>query len=117
FQNENYPRGTSLPADMKFTVWSDADSVPADSARRAEACTERSERSSRSECDPFARMQAMARPPYGAVTKPTDPARFDGRHIYDMRYKGNDQGFIAGAREARRWRPAQIWMQAFDGSA
>src|SRR5205823_9692448 len=94
---------TSLPADMKFPVWSDADSVPADSARRAD--------------DPFAKMQSMARPPYGAITKPVDPARFDGRHVYDMRYKANDQGFLAGTREARRWRPAQIWVQAFDGSA
>src|SRR5439155_3384355 len=33
-----------------------------------------------------------------------------------MRYKSNDQGFLAGAREARRWRPAQIWVQSFDGS-
>jgi dipeptidyl aminopeptidase/acylaminoacyl peptidase len=51
------------------------------------------------------------------VTKPLDPLRFDGRHVYDMRYKSNDQGFVPGAREARRWRPAQIYVQAFDGSA
>ena len=33
-----------------------------------------------------------------------------------MRYKGNDQGFIPGPREARRWNPSQIWVQAFDGT-
>lgn len=102
FQQESYPRGTSVSADGRLAVWSDADSVAADSAKRAD--------------DPFAKMPAMARPPYGAITKPLDPARFDGRHIYDMRYKSNDQGFLPGAREARRWRPSQIWAQAFDGS-
>ena len=102
FQQEGFPRGTSVTADGRLAVWSDADSVPTDSARRAD--------------DPFAKMPTMARPPYGAITKPLDPARFDGRHIYDMRYKSNDQGFVPGAREARRWRPSQIWAQAFDGS-
>ena len=102
FQQESYPRGTSVSADGRLAVWSDADSVAADSTRRGD--------------DPFAKMPPMARPPYGAITKPLDPARFDGRHVYDMRYKSNDQGFLPGAREARRWRPSQIWAQAFDGS-
>ena len=59
----------------------------------------------------------MARPPYGAITQPLDVKRFDGRHISEMRYKANGQGFLPGPREARVWRPAQIWMQKFDGSA
>ena len=101
FQDDRYPRAGSVPADLRFSVWSDADTVGADSSRRE---------------DPYARMQAMARPPYGAITKPTDAARFDGRHVYDMRYKSNNQGFVPGPREARRWRPAQIWVQAFDGT-
>jgi dipeptidyl aminopeptidase/acylaminoacyl peptidase len=103
FQNDNYPRGTSVPADRRFAVWSDADSMPADSARNVN--------------DPFGKMQPMARPPFGAITKPADPARFDGRHIYDMRFKSNDQGYVPGRREVRKWYPAQIWVQAFDGSA
>jgi dipeptidyl aminopeptidase/acylaminoacyl peptidase len=103
FQMESYPRGTSFPLDARIAVWSEADSVPTDSTGRRD--------------DPFAKMPAMARPPFGAITKPLDPARFDGRHIYDMRHKSNDQGFLPGAREARRWRPAQIWVQSFDGSA
>jgi dipeptidyl aminopeptidase/acylaminoacyl peptidase len=102
FQQENFPRGTSATSDGRLAVWSDADSMPADSAKRQD--------------DPYAKMQAMARPPYGAITKPLDPARFDGRHVYDIRYKSNDLGFLAGPREARRWRPAQIWVQSFDGS-
>jgi dipeptidyl aminopeptidase/acylaminoacyl peptidase len=102
FQQESFPRGTSVTSDGHLAVWSEADSVPADSAKRQD--------------DPYGKMQVMARPPYGAITKPLDPARFDGRHVYDMRYKSNDQGFLAGPREARRWRPVQIWAQSFDDS-
>jgi len=102
FQQESFPRGTSVTSDGRIAVWSEADSVTGDSAKRQD--------------DPYAKMLAMARPPFGAVTKPVDPARFDGRHVYDMRYKSNDQGFLAGPREARRWQPAQIWVQSFDGT-
>ncbi|MES1259256.1 MAG: prolyl oligopeptidase family serine peptidase, partial [Gemmatimonadota bacterium] len=42
---------------------------------------------------PFAKMPPMARPPVNAITKPADPARFDGRHITDEAYKSNDGGF------------------------
>jgi dipeptidyl aminopeptidase/acylaminoacyl peptidase len=61
-------------------------------------------------------MQPMARPPFGAITKPTSAARFDGRHITDMRFKSNDRGYVASPKEARVWRPSQLWMQRFDGS-
>jgi len=100
FQDPNYPTEGSVPASGRFAVWSDADSIVRDTTQR----------------DPYARMQPMARPPYGSVTKPVDPARFDGRHVHDMRYKSNNAGFVPGAREARRWRPAQIWVQSFDGA-
>lgn len=101
FQDDAYPRIGSVPADLRFSVWSEPDSMARDSVRRD---------------DPYAKMQPMARPPYGAITKPLDPARFDGRHVYDMRYKSNNQGFVPGPREARRWRPAQLWIQAYDGT-
>jgi len=99
----DYPNG-SLPRDKSFAVWSEpvTPDSSADSTRRK---------------DPYAAMQAMARPPYGAITQPLDTKRFDGRHIYDMRYKVNGQGFVPGPREARVWRPAQIWVQRLDGSA
>ncbi|HEY7235168.1 MAG TPA: S9 family peptidase [Gemmatimonadaceae bacterium] len=103
FQRQDFPRGTSVTSNGRLAVWSESDSVPPDSARR--------------EDDPYAKMLPMARPPYGAITRPTDPARFDGRQIYAMRYKSNDQGFLPGPREARRWRPTQIWSQGFDGAA
>jgi dipeptidyl aminopeptidase/acylaminoacyl peptidase len=67
--------------------------------------------------DVYARMQAMARPPFGAITWPVDPARFDGRHITDMPYKANGAGFLPGLREVRRYRPAQIWMRTLDTGA
>jgi dipeptidyl aminopeptidase/acylaminoacyl peptidase len=99
----DYPNG-SLPRDKSFAVWSEpvTPDSSADSTRRK---------------DPYAAMQPMARPPYGAITQPLDTKRFDGRHIYDMRYKVNGQGFVPGPREARVWRPAQIWVQRLDGSA
>jgi dipeptidyl aminopeptidase/acylaminoacyl peptidase len=99
---ERYGNGTT-PKDNSFAVWSEAttpDSAATDTTKR----------------DPWRAMQPMARPPYGSITRPLDARRFDGRHIYDMRYVGNGIGFIPGAREARVYRPQQIWMQRFDGS-
>ena len=102
-QIEKYPNG-STPRDHRFAVWADADSAPAvDSAKLKD--------------DPFGKMAPMARPPFGAITKPANPARFDGKQVVDMRYKSNDRGYVPGAREARVYRPSQLWIQAFDGSA
>ncbi len=100
-QLETYPSG-STPSDLRFAVWADADTATADSTKGRD--------------DPFAKMAPMARPPFGAITKPVNPARFDGRQITDMRYKSNDRGFVPGPREAKVWTPSQLWIQAFDGS-
>jgi dipeptidyl aminopeptidase/acylaminoacyl peptidase len=102
-QIEKYPHG-STPRDHRFAVWADADSAPAPDSTKAKD-------------DPFAKMPPMARPPYGAVTKPASPSRFDGKQVVDMRYKSNDRGYVPGAREARVYRPSQLWIQSFDGSA
>jgi len=102
-QIEKYPNG-STPRNHRFAVWADADSAPApDSVKMKD--------------DPFAKMQPMARPPYGAITKPANAARFDGKQVVDMRYKSNDRGYVPGPREARVYRPSQLWIQTFDGSA
>ncbi|HEX2168552.1 MAG TPA: S9 family peptidase [Longimicrobiales bacterium] len=61
--------------------------------------------------DPFARMTATARPPFGSITEPVAPRRFDGRHIVDIGYKRNGRGFVPNRREARTYDPAQIWIQ------
>jgi dipeptidyl aminopeptidase/acylaminoacyl peptidase len=101
-QLEKYPAG-STPADSRFAVWADADTAPAaDSAKMKD--------------DPFSKMQPMARPPFASVTKPVNSARFDGKHITDMRFKSNDRGYVPSPKEARVWRPSQLWMQKFDGS-
>ncbi len=99
-QLSDWPSG-SWTRDGKFAVFTSpvgADSTPAAAAERGS--------------DPYGRMQPMARPPFGAITKPVEPARFDGRHITAMRYKGNGIGFIPGPRTAPRARPQQIFTQA-----
>jgi dipeptidyl aminopeptidase/acylaminoacyl peptidase len=100
FEVDSLPNG-STPKDGSFIVWSEGDTT-----RAARDTTRR---------DPFARMQPLARPPFGAITSPVDPLRFDGRHITEMQYKGNGIGFIPGPREARTYRPAQIWMRPTAG--
>ena len=102
-QLERYPSG-STPRDHRFAVWADADTAAASDSAKAKD-------------DPFARMPPMARPPYGAITRPANPARFDGKQVVDMRYKSNDRGYVPGPREARVFHPSQLWIQAFDGSA
>lgn len=100
-QLTDWPSG-AWTRDGKFAVFAAPATV--DSA----AAPARGER----EADPYGRMEAMARPPFDAITKPVDPARFDGRHITAMRYKGNGIGFIASPRAAPRSRPAQLYTQA-----
>jgi dipeptidyl aminopeptidase/acylaminoacyl peptidase len=106
YQLDKYPtaNGITTPRDKRFAVWSDAAEADtaADSTRRR---------------DVFNSMQPMARPPYGAITRPVDSKRFDGKHLVEMNYKVNGPGYVPNRRDARTWRPSQIWMQAFDGSA
>ncbi len=97
-----YPAG-SMPSDRSFAVWSEG--TDPDSAARA------------GKEDPFQQMQPMARPPHGAITKPLDPKRFDGRHIVQLRFKANGPGYLPGPREQRVYRPSQIWMQRLDGTS
>ena len=44
--------------------------------------------------DPYAKMGPLARPPQGAITKPLNPARFDGRQFIDERTRSNGVGFV-----------------------
>ncbi|MGQ0766292.1 MAG: S9 family peptidase [Gemmatimonadota bacterium] len=96
---DRYPAG-SLTADRKTVVWTEG--TPGDSGAQG--------------ADPYSGMQGMARPPFGSITAPLDPRRFDGRHITEMRYKANGPGFLPGPRAARVYRPAQVWTQTLDGS-
>jgi dipeptidyl aminopeptidase/acylaminoacyl peptidase len=95
FEYDSLPTG-SLTANRRTIAWSEP--APADTGRGRGT-------------DPFGRMQPAARPPFGAVTRPLDPARFDGRHYVDLPIKSNGQGYLANRSEARQWRPTQIWVQ------
>ncbi|HEX5580910.1 MAG TPA: hypothetical protein VFX39_04980, partial [Gemmatimonadaceae bacterium] len=104
----DHPSG-SVTRDGRWVVWTEA--VGADSARGDSTRADSARRD-----DPFARMEATARPPFEAVTRPVDPRRFDGRHIVDLGYKRNGAGYVPNAREARRYRPAQLWIARPDGA-
>ncbi|MEX2181864.1 MAG: S9 family peptidase [Gemmatimonadaceae bacterium] len=100
-QLADYPSG-SWPRDGKFAVFTapvGGDTAMADTTARGR------------DADPYARMQPMARPPFGAITRPLDPARFDGRHITEARYKANGPGFLPGPRTAPTIRPQQLFTQ------
>ncbi|MEO7085546.1 MAG: S9 family peptidase [Gemmatimonadaceae bacterium] len=70
--------------------------------------------------DPYAKMLPMARPPFDAITKPENAARFDGKQITSMVYKANGQGYLPGPMTAPRPPqpavPAQIYLERKDGS-
>jgi dipeptidyl aminopeptidase/acylaminoacyl peptidase len=101
-QVSGYPQG-ALPRDRSFAVFAESDT-----ARNA---------GGRGDRDPFADMQTTARPPFGAITTPVDAKRFDGRHIVEFPYKANGRGYIPNRRDARSWRPAQIFTQRVAGAA
>lgn len=100
FEVDSLPDG-SYTQDGRTVVWADTASGP--------------KRDSTDAKDLFAKMEAMARPPFGAITRPLDPARFDGRHIVDLGYKFNGRGFIPASREAPRDTPQQIWIRPVAG--
>jgi dipeptidyl aminopeptidase/acylaminoacyl peptidase len=114
FQVEDYPAG-SVPKDKSFAVFDAlADTTGGGGGARGPG--------GRGGPGGFAlpaggmAPNAMAFPPYGAITKPVDEKRFDGRQIVNFPYKANGIGFIPNPREARRLRPFQIFTQKFDGS-
>jgi dipeptidyl aminopeptidase/acylaminoacyl peptidase len=118
FQLENWPTG-SVPADGSFAVFTrggEGGGRGEEWGPPSEPSEERSEERPRRD-DPYARMPATARPPFGAVTQPLDAARFDGRHIVDLPYKRNGTGYIPNRREPREWNASQIVMQAFGDTA
>ena len=115
-QMENYPTG-SVPKDKSFAAF--ADIVDTSAAARAQ--------SGGGGRGGFpgggfpgaggpAVPNAMAFPPFGAITKPVEQARFDGRQIVTFPYKANGIGYVPNPRVARVIRPQQIFTQKFDGS-
>jgi dipeptidyl aminopeptidase/acylaminoacyl peptidase len=100
FEVDSVPAG-SVTKDGRTIVWSDTVEITRDSTKKDK--------------DPYEKMPPMARPPFGAITAPIDPARFDGRHVVDFPYKINGTGFVPNRKEARRWNPRQIWSRSLDG--
>ena len=100
-QVPGYPTSGTMPADGSFAVFAEA-ATPAPQVPAG---------------DPFAQQQPMARPPYDAITRPSVPARFDGRHVVDMTYKNNNTGFVPGRRVPRTWRPQQLFRQTVGDTA
>ena len=103
-QLEHWPSG-SVPASGAYAVFTA--SPEEDSEDDGDGVDESS---------PWAGMPSTARPPHGALTEPEDPARFDGRHIVDLPYKRNNQGFLANPSEPRTYDPSQVFRQAFGDS-
>jgi dipeptidyl aminopeptidase/acylaminoacyl peptidase len=120
------PAGASWSRDGRVAVWADSITATADSARgeftradsamrdpaRGDTATRDAAARDTSRAARAARGVAMARPPFGAVTRPLDSARFDGRHVVDFPYKSNERGFIPNRATARRWNPTQLWTAA-----
>lgn len=124
FQPDPAPPNGSEPEDHSFVVTTDTASNDvaegsgrggSDSGPTEPADSSGGDGQDDDEDDPFAEMQPMARPPFGSITKPLDPDRFDGRHVLDLPYKANGRGFVPNRREARRYRPSQIWVKGLDG--
>ncbi len=100
-QVDGYPEG-SMPANQAFVI---------------SAGPARQDPPARNAADPFGRMQPMAKPPFDGITRPAEPARFDGRHVVDMSYKVNGAGFVPGRATARTWRAQQLWRQTMGDTA
>jgi dipeptidyl aminopeptidase/acylaminoacyl peptidase len=115
FQVNDYPSG-SMPANGRFAVYTRGGEggFGAPGGRGEEQ--ERTPDAQRT-ADPFARMPATARPPFGSITQPENAARFDGRHVVDLGYKSNGAGFVANRRDARTYNASQIWIQQVGDTA
>jgi len=124
FQPERPPqfRSGSQPADKSFTITSGDNA--AGGGRGGRGSGGRGGRGGSAEQDstvvdlnnPYAKMAPLSRPPYDAITKPENPARFDGKQITQMAYKANGQhDFIPGPATAPRPPrppvPAQLYIE------
>ena len=101
--------GGSQPADKSFTIISDAGFGFSAFGGRGGGRGGETPGDSLSPNDPYARMKPISRPPWNAVTKPENPARFDGRQIVDMNYKANGVAeLIPGPRTEPRRDSARV---------
>jgi dipeptidyl aminopeptidase/acylaminoacyl peptidase len=104
----------SQPADKSFTVTAEGGGRGGFGGRAGRGGQGESDSASVNPNDPFAHMQPMARPPYDAITKPENAARFDGRQITQMIYKANGLGMLPAPASAPRDTqlvPAQVYLE------
>jgi len=92
----------SMPDNKTFMVWSTA--------------ADRPPRPAPGSPDPYANM-GQSRPPFGSITRPADPKRFDGRQIVDFPFRSNDQGYLPVRIGPRQFNPTQIVVQPLNGGA
>jgi dipeptidyl aminopeptidase/acylaminoacyl peptidase len=121
FQPERAPRfqqGTR-PADGSFSIVVEGSgggfggrgggrggAAPDDSTAASDSATRAN--------GPYGRMIPIARPPYGSITKPENPERFDGKHVVELSYKNNNLGYVPNPATAPRVvtpRAAQLYLQ------
>ncbi|HVT38897.1 MAG TPA: S9 family peptidase [Gemmatimonadaceae bacterium] len=117
FQPEHVTPAGSSPKDKSFVVFTATDSAGAaaggggDGGRGGPG-------GGRGGAGAVGAPNAMSTPPFGAITKPVDQARFDGRQIVTFPYKANGVGYLANPALARpQPRPQQIFTMKLDGAA
>ena len=120
FQPENVPPVGSKPKDGSFVVFTATDSSAAGEAGGGRGGRGGGRggggRGGAADSAGGRGPNPMSMPPFGAITKPVDQARFDGRHIVNFPYKANGVGFIANPAQARpQPRPQQLFTQKLDG--
>lgn len=99
----------SQPSDRSFTITSGAGGRGGRGGGAGRGGAPDASSDSSLANDPFSKMKPIARPPYNAITKPENPARFDGRQIVDMVYKQNGlHEFVPGPRTAPRPNVPQV---------
>ncbi len=110
------PPTASWSLDGRLAVWSDSARPTADTARGdlppGDSTSRRSPAvagaAATAAPDAYAG-RPMSRPPYGAVTRPIDPTRFDGRQVVAIPYKSNDRGFVPNPSGPPAFHPTQLY--------
>jgi dipeptidyl aminopeptidase/acylaminoacyl peptidase len=121
FQPEAEPRG-STPADGSFTVFTQGGSGRFGFFGRGgrgseEDAPQEAPGGRGGRGDPYARMKPVARPPYGSITRPLDPRRFDGMQFTDIPMMANGRGYLPNRRTPRTWEASEIYRQGSGDTA
>ena len=110
---QRYPTSNLTAPPARVERWQNG-SMPDDNSFTVFSATPDRTRPPRAD-DPYSVM-GPSRPPYGAVTRPADPKRFDGRQIVDLPFRANDQGYLPVRTGPREYIATQLFSQRNDGS-